>query len=461
MKKIIFTVALGIAGSLVAIGQKYDEAKNLILLQQFDKAKENVDKNWGNAKYTAKPEAYILKSTIYATLGNAPDKGDAGVAMVDDAEKLYQQYLTMDAKKTLILEQYYANTPIIFYTNYINRGIAEYNKKDYKAALGLFEKSLYYSSFLNENKIATMPLDTTGELLAGAAAQNIGDEEHNKIAMTHYKKLADAKVMGDDGVNVYRFLARKSFDYEDIDGFNKYMALGRELYPKEEFFTYEEEDFLFSIEDQNERIRRIKKKLEADPNNFKVQSAYGEFLFEQLNPKDSDSPLPANSDELEKEMISAFEKAAAIQPESPLAYLNLANHFLNKSIRTQNVLADHQKMMREKQKANTPPAVKGKPAPKAPPADPADVEKRKELQAKYDNELKTCGNYYESAVGIYAKDTELTNMEKQNYRNAVSNLIDINKELKNSAIRDKNAADEAKYTAAEKKYMDLYATLNK
>jgi hypothetical protein len=56
---------------------------------------------------------------------------------------------------------------------------------------------------------------------------------------------------------------------------------------------------------------------------------------------------------------------------------------------------------------------------------------------------------------------ELKNMDKQNYRNAVSYLIDINKDLKNAAIRDKNAANEAKYTAAEKKYMDLYASLNK
>ncbi len=531
MKKFLFTCTMVIAGIILAIGQKYDEAKNLMLLQQFDKAKENVDKNWSNPKYTAKPEAYILKSTIYATLGNAPDKGDPGKAMVDESEKLYQEYLKQDPKKALIADPAYANTPIILYTNYINRGIAEYNKKDYKTALDLFEKSLYYSGFLNENKIATMPLDTTGELLAGAAAQNIGDSTHDRIAMRHYKKLSDAnlgdgskgsitnikvgmakseviKILGtptkttiidsesgkieklffndcyisinsqglvetiifdeqskcsvaDDYLTIYRFLARKSFDFEDINSFNEYMAKGKQKYPFEEFFTYEEEDFLFSIENQDEKIRRIKRKLEVDPNNYKVQSAYGEYIFDQLNPKQTDAPLPANSEELEKEMVTAFEKAAAIQPESPLAFMNLANHFMNKSIRTQNMLADHQKMMRDKQKANTPEPVKGKPAPKAPPADPADVEQRKALTTKYEAEIAASGKYYESAANIYAKDTELTNMEKQNYRNAVSYLIDINKDLKNAAIRDKKTADETKYAALEKKYMDLYAALNK
>jgi tetratricopeptide (TPR) repeat protein len=368
-----------------------------------------------------------------------PDKGDAGKAMVDEAEGLYQEYLKKDPARSLITDPAYANTPVVLYTNYINRGIAEYNKKDYKKALGLFEKSLFYSGYLNETKIANLPLDTTGQLLAGAAAQNIGDAEHDKIAMSHYKVLADAKVAGEDGNTIYRFLARKSFDYEDIEGFKKYMALGHELYPKEEFYTYAEEDFLFSIEDQAEKLRRIEKKLQTDPNNYKVQSAYGEYLFDLLNPKDTETPLPANYDEIEGKMVGAFEKATSIEPASPLAVMNLANHFMNKSIRSSNAVADHQKMMRDKQKANTPEPVKGKPAPKAPPPDPADVEKRKELQAKYEAEIMKADVYYEGACSIYSKMPELKNMD----------------------IRDKNAANEAKYTAAEKKYMDLYASLNK
>lgn len=461
MKKILLSFGLMASGYLGVQAQKYDEAKNMIMLQQYDKAKEIVDKNWANPKYISKPEAYILKATVYAQIGNMPDKGEAGKAMVDEAEGLYQEYLKKDPAKSLVTEPGYANTPVVLYTNQINRGIAEYNNKDYKKALALFEKSLFYSGFLNETKIAAIPLDTTGQLLAGAAAQNIGDAEHDKIAMSHYKVLADAKIAGDDGNTIYRFLARKSFDYEDIEGFKKYMALGRELYPKEEFYTYEEEDFLFSIEDPAEKRRRIEKKLETDPNNYKVQAAYGEYLFDLLNPKDSESPLPANYDEMEAKMVSAFEKASSLEPNSPLSLMNLANHFMNKSIRTSNTLAEHQKMMREKQKANTPEPVKGKPAPKAPPADPADVEKRKELQAKYEAEITKSGGYYEGATNIYGKMTELKNMDKQNYRNAVSYLIDINKDLKNAAIRDKNTANEAKFAALEKKYMDLYAALNK
>lgn len=461
MKKFVITGVLLAVGFLTGVAQKYDEAKNLMMLQQFDKAKENVDKNWINPKYLAKPEAYILKAAVYAQLGSDPKKGVEGKALIEEADKLYAEYLLKDPKRTLVMDPAYTNAPIVLYSNFINEGIAQYNAKDYPKALGLFEKSLFYSSFLNETGIAKLPLDTTGELLAGAAAQNIGDAAHDKIAISHYKKLADARVAGDDGNTIYRFLARKSFDLLDIDGFKKYMAIGKELYPNEEFYAYSEEDFLFSIEDPIEKRKRIEKKLAVDPNNYKVQAAYGEYIFEQLNPKDLESPLPEGSADLEAQMLKAFEKAGEIDPENPGSYMNLANHFMNKSIRTNNSLAAHQKMMRDKQKANTPEPVKGKPTPKPPAPVAADVEKRKEITAVYEKEITAAGNYYQKASNIYFKKTAISGMDKQNYRNAVSYLIDINKELKNAAIRDKRTADETKFAAIEKRYMDLYASLNK
>ena len=56
--------------AITAIAQNYDPVKTLVMLNQIDKAKTDIDKAFGNAKYTTKPEAFILKSTIYSTLAN-------------------------------------------------------------------------------------------------------------------------------------------------------------------------------------------------------------------------------------------------------------------------------------------------------------------------------------------------------------------------------------------------------
>jgi len=458
MKQILFST---IAMLMVIIGikaQKYESIKQYLILQTPEKAKEELDKNWSNPKFIAKPEAYILKASVLGALGSKAE-GDAANALIDESEKNLEEYLQKDPQMTLIKDPAYSNTPIIIYSSLFNRGIGFYNKKDYQASFKTFEKVCSWSEFLNKNGIASIPLDTNAILLAGASAQ--ATEKNDEDAFKYFKKLADNKVGGKDNEFLYRFLARKSFDKEDMDGFEKYMALGRELYPQEEYYTYKEEDFVFSLDDKAEKMRRIEGMLKKNPNNFKVQAAYGETLFDELNPRDIETPLPEGAAEKEEKMVAAFTKAAEIEPNNPLSYMNLANHFMNQSIRANNAVAAQQKMMRDKIKAATPEPVKGKPAPKPPTADPADVEKRKQLQAVYEGILAKALEYYEKGLGIYEKMSNHTTMDKQNWRNAVSNLIDINKEMKNAAIRDKNAADEKKFDTAEKKYIAMYANMSK
>ena len=67
MKKITFTLTM-LMLALFLQAQTYDEIKQYVLLAQYKKAKEDVDKRMTNAKFASKPEAYILKATIYAAL---------------------------------------------------------------------------------------------------------------------------------------------------------------------------------------------------------------------------------------------------------------------------------------------------------------------------------------------------------------------------------------------------------
>src|SRR6476661_4995434 len=81
-----------------AQAQNYETAKTLATLGQFRKAKEELDKGMTNAKYSAKPEAYILKTTIYA--GLAMDKTVIGTPEADqlrtDANAAFAKYREME-----------------------------------------------------------------------------------------------------------------------------------------------------------------------------------------------------------------------------------------------------------------------------------------------------------------------------------------------------------------------------
>jgi hypothetical protein len=67
MKKALLFISVCLLG-FVADAQSYEAIKNFAILQQFKKAKDDLDKAMTNAKFTSKPEAYILKAYVYASL---------------------------------------------------------------------------------------------------------------------------------------------------------------------------------------------------------------------------------------------------------------------------------------------------------------------------------------------------------------------------------------------------------
>lgn len=69
MKRFVLSLALTGLISSVAMAQ-FDEVKNMLAIQQYKKAKEQLDQLLTKPKNAAKPEAHILKATILAYLMN-------------------------------------------------------------------------------------------------------------------------------------------------------------------------------------------------------------------------------------------------------------------------------------------------------------------------------------------------------------------------------------------------------
>src|SRR5688572_13020478 len=91
MKKILLFSTV-ILLSLASFAQKYDDVKKYLLLGQYDEAKKEVDKGMANPKFTAKPDAYILKATVYAGLANDPKNAAQADQYRDEAYAAYLKY---------------------------------------------------------------------------------------------------------------------------------------------------------------------------------------------------------------------------------------------------------------------------------------------------------------------------------------------------------------------------------
>lgn len=430
--------------SILIQAQNYDAIKNEIILQQFKKAKEDLDKGMTNTKFSSKPEAYILKTVIYSTM--SLDSAVLGTAaeyqLVADALGAFKKYQEMDPALSLINDPVYQNGPINLYSKYYAGGYNDYLKKNWEAGLEKFKKAVELSDLLIEKKIMTVVIDTNVLILAGIVAES-GD--HKDDAAKFYTRLADKKITGEGFESVYRFLVIYSFGKKDMASFEKYKSIGKELFPKSEYFEYDKIDFAIGLEtDFAAKLKALEEILVTDPGSFKANEIMGELIYDTLNPRDKDAPLPPNADELEKKMITAFGNAAKTDPGYEIPYLYMGDHYINKAV----------KIEEEKRTFMTSFKASSK----------DDVAKRDALDKKYFDVLEQARLPYENACKIFGERAAKNNnslevKDKQQYKKAAGYLDDI---YNNKKIQSKNnPADLAKYTAEEKKWNDVYESISK
>jgi hypothetical protein len=446
MKKLSFFLTM----ALVAVGvnaQNYESIKNTLILgpATYKKAKEDVDKGMANAKFAGKPEAYILKTTVYANLAVQEPTKDSpeGEQLRNEADAAFTKYKEMQPDLALVKDPVYQQGPVNLYSSFYSAGYKDYEAKKWPEAFTKFEKTAELSDLLIAQKILTTALDTNVMILAGVSAEQAGKKDE---AAKYYTRLADKKINGDGFESVYRFLVNYHFAKKDIPSFEKYKAMGKELFPKSEFFTYDKIDFAVGLEDDfAKKVAALEEMVAADPNGYKANELLGEIIYDTLNSRKEGAALPSNADELEKKMVTAFTKSAAAKPEEVNPYLFLGDHFINKSIRVNDAREAHVKDMRARTKPTAAPSKE-------------DAAKRDALDKEYAETMELARPYYEKAAEMFApKVASLSRQDKQQYKKVAGYLGDI---YANKKIQAKGKpAEIAKFTAEEKKWSDTYDSI--
>jgi len=448
MKKSLL-VSLSIFLTITGWSQNYDPVKTLVMINQLDKAKADLDKSFTNAKYTAKPEAFILKTAVYASVANMDGKKDtpAAAQLVEEADAAFTKYRELDPALSLISEPIYQNGIIMLYSNYYSFGYSDYNNKTYDKALGKLKKAILYSDLLIKQKVLTSTLDTNVLILAAITAETGGYKDE---AAAYYTKLADAKVGGDGYEGVYRYLVTYHFGKKNMEGFEKYKKLGKEVFPKSDYFDFDKVDFAVGLVNTfTEKLAAIDEVLASDPTNFKANQVLGEIIYDTLNPRDEGMVLPENYNELEKKMIDAFSRSSKARPDYEIPLLYVGDHYINKASRVEEKRNKHAQDM----KARTKPGTM---------ASKEDVAKRDALDKEFGDTMEGAKEPYLAAAAIFADRAtkgELETRDKQQYKKVTSYLSEIYGLKKVMANKAKNLADKAKWEAEEKKWNERYESI--
>jgi hypothetical protein len=397
MKRVLFSMLLAfLVTGLYA--QKLDKAKDKLKEGKLDEAKSEVDAFLAIDKNQKNADAWYTKAKVYnAIAASDKSKADESHAIAFDALKKYVQY----DDKLLISLQIDKYQPLNdIYGAYFKQGADNFNDKKYDVSYSGFKNALEVSKYMAEKGWLTSKIDTTSTLYAGVSAEKL---EKPDEAAVYYGQLADNKITkygGDDLVGIYQWLARHYADKKDTANANKYVALGRELFPKDTFWPSLELDMAKEGNDKNALFAKYEDVINRYPENHLFQYDYAYELYKYAYDT-AKSKRPANSDELIAKALTNVSGVIKIKPDYAQAQLFAGQIIFNQGV---DMLAESKK-------------IKG--------TKPEDVKKKSDLKAEAMKKFDESTPYFLQVDKLLAGQGKLKMDEKQALKEAYDLLITI------------------------------------
>ncbi|HLD53915.1 MAG TPA: hypothetical protein VJA82_11460 [Sediminibacterium sp.] len=321
--KYFFSLLLSIAIISVATAQDFKKVETNVYLKKFEEAKTEIDKALAEPKNQAKAEGYYWKSRIYAALFQNEATRAKYPTAVEDAHAAFQKYAEMDPALAKVKEKG-ADGYFDMYATSFGVGINSFKEKKYDAASKEFEKAVVYSDYIFKNKWASsqQPFDTTSILYCAYSFQNAQKPDD---AVKYYTRLAESKVTGEGFADIYKYLVDYNTKKKNKEGFDKYMALGKEVYPAENW-----EDFEIEYIDQNYDLAgKTALYDEMDAAGTLTESKYLQFGDVFVSVRNEDGVDSATIDKYNRKAIDAFKKAYGKNNNNAIAAFNVGVTYYN------------------------------------------------------------------------------------------------------------------------------------
>lgn len=421
MKKVLIFSLMLIIGAR-SYAQSLEDIGKMFNSKQLAPAKIAIDKFFADAKNANSADGLYYKGKIYNELSKdaATSKTDAYnyKLIAFEAFKLQQVNDKKDIRMTF--EQHLPYLDL--YGGFYDVGVSEFNAKNFASSYNAFSKAQMMENFIIERKyqyegFKANKLDTALLINMAAAALQAKD---TVSGLNAYKTITDAGVTGKDYEQVYEFLVSYYNSKNDVGNLAPIMAKAKSAYPQNSFWDAIETENISKGGDKKAIFARYETLLAKDPTNFINGYNYSIELYNSIYVKDYTTIDSTTSAKL----ISVL-KATIPNDKGNDANMLLTNHLFN-------IAADYSSravLIKEGKLAK-----------------PADLKKKKDLNAKAIAKMDEMIPYAETSLKYFEAQPKLTVNQKIKYQQVLTNLSDVY----NAKANPKKAAEYDKIKATIK-----------
>ena len=237
MQRSILTTLIISLLSTVVLAQELPDIRDLAGKNQWDKAKEAIDKYLSNEKNAKKGDGWYLKAVIYNGLSKDARFSGLSPDAKMDAFNAYKKYLEVDMNAFEgKLNQHATLFDVVF--EYTKKASDDFNTAKYDDALTGFKNVELVQEYIvkkgfNYGDFSFPAYDTQLYLNVAASAVKAKKED---VALEYYQKIADQKIAGEGYEEIYRYIVDQYNKKGDKEKQEKYLAIGKELYPNDPYW---------------------------------------------------------------------------------------------------------------------------------------------------------------------------------------------------------------------------------
>jgi hypothetical protein len=242
--------------------------------------------------------------------------------------------------------------------------------------------------------------DTQLYLNVAAAAINAKKEE---IAVEYYRKIADKKIKDKGYDEIYRYLVDYYDRKADKANLEKYLAVGREVYPKDAFWC---EVGMKDAEagDKKKLFAKYEELLAGGCDNYYTRYNYGVEMFNYAYVGDE---APADRAAIQAKIEEVLKKAIEMDPKGAEANMLMCRHHFA----TLKYLGEDYDN------------IKG--------TKPEDVKKKNEINALMGKQYDYAFPYMNAVINLYDGKTGLKNSEKGQLKIVTNMMLEYWENKKN------------------------------
>ena len=378
-----------ILGSSNLFAQSIEDIEAQVAKGEYDKAKTSVDAFLTKEKNAAKPDGWWYKGVIYNEIAKSEKYKSLAPDGRNEAFNAFKKYYELDPKAIrATLEQHVRLFDI--YNGYFDLGVAGFGASKFDDAYSNFKNALMVEEYIGSkgyeyNGFKFPAFDTT---LIQNIALSAYRAKRDEDAVIYYKKIADQRIAGKDNVDIYQLLIEYYLKKNDQVNKEKYLALGRELYPADDRW-YQMELEEVDAKDKKALFAKYEELMPKYPDKYILSYNYAVELFNLTYAGDI---KPADYKEKQQKLEGVLMKTLAINKTYPEANVLMARHYYN-------VLYDLQDEMQ---------AIKGNTA--------ADQKKKADMKTKMNGAADQLIMYSQTAYDLYGAKATLKAGEKGNYK---------------------------------------------